>query len=132
MSTYKPWPKTGPASFDDITSSLRAAILSAYTLKRKNRSKDIPYDGFDTSPRLRASYPSPINALKAKSLAFDEEDQGRDALDVLIGIAVQVGIEQGERIYREEQARRLNMTLTYVEQVRRDISREMGKPEDQS
>jgi len=43
----------------------------------------------------------PSERLTAIALDYDEHDQGRDPMRVLIGIAIQLGIEQGIRIDRQ-------------------------------
>jgi len=70
----------------------------AYKMKRQNQNFDIPYDGFDIGRQQWASCFHANETLSAEHLRFIKEDQGRDALDEIIGIAVQLGIEQGRRL----------------------------------
>lgn len=90
--TLKKWPEdpNETVSFDDLAEPLLKAIRFAYSLRRKNKDKDIPYDGFETG--LKHICLSPDELLKADYL--EEED----ALKVIIGMALQLGIEQGRRI----------------------------------
>lgn len=84
-----------PLSFEELTEPVCKAIRFAYGLKRKNRDKDIAWSG----PTLRsANALPPEEALKSENLLYCEEDQGRDALMEIVGLAIQLGIEQGRRI----------------------------------
>jgi hypothetical protein len=76
--------------------------LFAYDLKRKNASRSIPWTGYDVGEDTKVGCFSPHEALAKNNLAFQEEDQGRDALDALIQIAIQLGIEQGRRLERAD------------------------------
>lgn len=93
------WPdKDEPMDFEKLTKPLVKAIRFAYDLKRKNRDKDIPWKGPDIGARERATCLSPSTQLKSENLIYSEEEQGRDALEEIIGLALRLGIEQGRRI----------------------------------
>lgn len=95
----KPWPKDGePASFEDLTRPLVRAVRFAYDLKRKNRDKDIPWSGPEIGAREQTVALPAARQLSADNLRYSEEEQGRDALEEIIGLAVQIGIEQGRRL----------------------------------
>ena len=95
----KVWNSEGkPENFSDLVNPLVDAIKFSYKLERKNEDKDIPYEGFDIGDREQISNLSPDELLKAKSLEWSKDDQGRTALEEIIGIAFQLGIEQGRRI----------------------------------
>lgn len=99
----KEWPKDGsPVSFEEIVVSLRKALLFGYKVERKNKDQDIPWDGLNIGPKELSTCLSPEEALTAEMLAYDEEDQNRDLLDVVLQLAVQLGIEQGRRLAHEE------------------------------
>src|ERR1700751_5446488 len=97
----KKWPHRKPADFEDILIPLVKAVKFAYSLERKNKDKDIPYSGFERSS-MRACLAPIKEALSVKNLKFDEEDQGRTALEVILAIAIQLGIEQGKRMEQQE------------------------------
>jgi hypothetical protein len=87
---YVPWPeKGGPATFAMLADSICAAIRFAYQLKRQNQDQDIPWTGPDIG--------EDDEQLSAEMLALIEKDQGRDALDEIVGLALRLGIEQGRR-----------------------------------
>lgn len=93
----KPW------NFEDITKSLKKAVKFAYSTRRKNKTKDIPWDGPNlTITRILAGCFNINESLKEENLIYNEENQGRDALDIIISCAVQLGIEQGIRMKMEE------------------------------
>ncbi len=97
------WPKGNkPTQFSDLTDAVTKGIRFAYSLKRRNRDRSVPWTGPDSGQSIKATCPTPEEWLSKKSLAFNLEDQGRDALDVLVAIAVQLGIEQGRRMTIEK------------------------------
>ena len=98
------WPKDGVADFEDLASPLVSAMRFAYELKRVNAHQDIPYKGYDRSSLLHCCVPI-ADKLSAEGMMFDYEDQGREAVEVIIELAIQLGIEQGRRMERQEAAR---------------------------
>lgn len=97
----KVWPDDGkPVSLEELTGPLCQAIRFAYSMRRKNRNKDIPYNGYEAAESPWG--PSAKVALKAANLQYSEHDQGRDALTELIGIVLRVGIEQGQRMAKTD------------------------------
>jgi hypothetical protein len=94
----KKWPKGNKqAQFTDITKPICEAIRFAYDLKRKNRGRNVPWDGLDIGENMKACYMSPNERLQRDNLKYDEQEQDRDALQIIVGIAVQLGIEQERR-----------------------------------
>ena len=108
----KSWPKdkTKTVPFSELVESIRAALKFAYRFERINIKRTIPWKGYDIGERDKVCCFSPDEALQKINLAFDLEDQGRDALDVIIGIAIQMGIEQGRRYHAE----RIDSSLTLL------------------
>lgn len=105
----KPWPKDdATVRFDDIINPLRDAVDQLYTLKRVNKDMDVHWDGLDIGEATKATCHGPDHALSAESLKYDEEEQGRDAMRILLGIAVQLGIEQGRRIVANDPATKMD------------------------
>src|SRR4051812_39074396 len=92
------WPedRNTPADFEEIVKPLIAVAREAYTLTPRNEGTDLPYDGFGRDPY---DADPAWNNFSAESLAYDEE-RDRDPLAVIIGLAVQIGVEQGQRIAR--------------------------------
>ncbi|MCH8965769.1 MAG: hypothetical protein IIB58_12455 [Planctomycetes bacterium] len=93
------WPKNNePARFPDLADPVVKGIRFAYSIKRRNKDKRIPWLGPDQGKYTKVSCLAPRDGLSKESLAWLLDDQGRDALDVLVAIAVQLGIEQGRRM----------------------------------
>jgi hypothetical protein len=92
------WPDNDePLDFDSLTTPLLKAIKFAYKLERKNKGQAIPWSGPDSG--VHAGYSlHPKQQLSAENLRYSDEEQGRDALEELIGLALRLGIEQGRRI----------------------------------
>ncbi len=87
------WPKdNSTVSFEDLIEPIVCAINFAYTIKRKNINKNVPWNGLNT-PNSEHVALSPNQTLKAENLKYSEECQGRDALTEIIGIAIRLGIE---------------------------------------
>ena len=101
--SIKDWPDNGkPADFGELAESVYPAITFAYRLERINEGQAIPWKGHTIGKEDLATCFAPDEQLSAENLRYDEEDQGRDALQVLIGIAMQLGIEQGRRMTRQK------------------------------
>lgn len=99
--TYKPWPEDGkPDSLDAIVRPLRKAVRAAYKLQRKNPRKDIPWTGHNIGKSALAVSYGPHERLTVPHLQRAAES-GRDAMEEILAIAVQLGVEQGQRIMRE-------------------------------
>lgn len=94
----KPWPKNGKTvRFSDLVKDIKKAVLFAYDVKRKNRKKNIPWNGYDIGDAEKVCCLCPDDHLTAENLRYSESEQGRDALDEIIGLALQLGMEQGRR-----------------------------------
>lgn len=96
---YAPWPENDePAAFEEISEPIIKAIRFAYRLVRRNKTKDIPWSGLDLGQNEKVTCSRPMTKLTADHLAFALEDQGRDALEEIVSLAIQLGIEQGRRM----------------------------------
>ena len=114
------WPDGNKtADFDAITGPIVQALADAignkmvWTEPVKRRGgyafssgtssiKGIDYNGLDILDNLKHVCQSPDKRLSREGLQFDWEDQGRHPVEVIVGLAVQLGIEQGRRIERAE------------------------------
>jgi len=107
------FPQDGsPAHFDELTEPLIEAVRFAYSLRRKNRGKDIPWNGPDlTLTRLLCCCFNISESLSRESLEYNENDQGRDALAIIVSCAIQLGIEQGIRMKMQELIRYKGLLL---------------------
>lgn len=101
----KQWPKNGKTvSFRELVKPVREAILFAYRIERVSKNRSIPWTGLNVGDDTLVGDFSPAEKLRRSNLHYSEESQGRDALDEIIGIAIQLGIEQGKRSSREKQS----------------------------
>ena len=99
----KQWPaKNKSVNFYELCEPICKAIRFAYQLTRQNEGVSLPWDGLTIGERELVTCFSPDERLSKEQLEYDEEDQGRDALDVLVGLAIQLGIEQGRRMTTAE------------------------------
>lgn len=96
------WPqaKNEPLDFDALAGPLMRAVQFCYNLERRNHNKSVPWKGPNIGSNELACCLPAKEKLSAKNLAYSEEDQGRDPLQEIIGLAIQLGIEQGRRIMR--------------------------------
>lgn len=100
----KNWPHDNkPADFEELSAPIVDSIRSAYHLVRSN-VQDIPYEGLEHN-ELNFCH-GIANSLTRDMLEYNEE-QGRDALTVLVNCAIQLGIEQGRRIVTEKNPMKL-------------------------
>ncbi len=95
----KTWPKNDTVYFEDLTDPLRKVVDDLYKLERKPYC-DIDYKGYGLPNESSYSF-QPNERLNEENLRYDDEDQGRDAMTVVIGLAVQLGIEQGTVMERK-------------------------------
>jgi hypothetical protein len=110
------WPekKNEPLSFTDICDPLVKALRFAYKLERRNRDKNIPYKGPNIGPREQASCLAAKHQLTSEALIYSEEDQGRNADDEIIGLAIRLGIEQGRRLERQDDYGKWRLKLAWL------------------
>lgn len=87
----KSWPENGdPVAFDDLSGPIASAA------RRFMRTGNGKYNGLD-HPHSAHICPPP-NKILTQSGLEDGKDQGRDWIDLVIGVALQLGIEQGIRL----------------------------------
>lgn len=93
------WPEgNDPIDFEKLVKPLAKALRFAYSMRRQNKELDVPWKGPDIGWRERATCFGPKQQLSAKNLTYSNDEQGRDALNEIIGLALRLGIEQGRRI----------------------------------
>jgi len=98
----KRWPKDEKeyVPFEELITPLIKAMHHCYNLERIHKDVDFEYDGYELSFREGAVCPQPDEALTAETLKWQEEDQGREAIETILQIAFQLGVEQGRRLGR--------------------------------
>jgi len=87
-----------------LAGAVRKAFEATFELEDIAPDMDVPWTGPPLGKRELVTCQNPIERLKAEYLAYELEDQGRDKLDALIGLALQLGIEQGRRCLRSEES----------------------------
>ena len=98
MSLFDDDDQPKPYDFEELSRPLVKAFRFAFDLTRKNEDRDIPWSGpndLNTSNHVALT---PKAALSAEQLRYSKDEQGRDALEELIGMTLRVGIEQGHRL----------------------------------
>lgn len=116
----KKWPKnpTETVYFDDLTSPVKKALMFVLKNGGKKIADDvvIPYKGYNIGKKDLVCSFDPVTKLSPERRAYDRDEQGRDIFDLLIGVAVQLGIEQGRRLTR-------NMQVLPIGRARRNATR---------
>ena len=92
------WPKDdGTMRFWELTNPVCAAIKEIYTMKRRKHG-DIKWTGPATPEFLLATALTFDERLTKEMLDYDENEQDREPLEILVGFAVQLGMEQERRM----------------------------------
>jgi len=113
------WPKDGTEmSFYELTAPVIDALKQVYDFEAcRYPSVDVHWNGPELPKSMRATCLLYDERLTAESLRYDEEEQGRDPLEVIIGIAVQLGIEQGRRIHKKDLTLDIKMAKLLVQDL---------------
>jgi len=98
------WPKNGKyIKFKDLERAVRSAIDHCYNINRKNKDIDVDWIGPPVSDYLTKFHCINFKErLEAYSLDYAKINRGKDAMDEIISIALQLGIEQGRRMFLNE------------------------------
>lgn len=105
------WPKDGkPASFSDLVEPICEVLQQAYSMRRRKHT-DIKWTGLPQGESCGVCSLEHDERLTAENLAYSLDNQDRNALIEIISMAVQLGIEQGERMFK-------NSTCYQLEQMR--------------
>ena len=87
-----------PVWYDTLVEELVKKFRRLLKFSRKNKKKDIPYTGYPNGRSARAGSLEPFDRFTAKQMEYDDTDQGRDALCVIIGQSITTISEQGSRM----------------------------------
>lgn len=89
-------------NFVDVVEALKKSFQFAYTIRRRNKNEAIPYDGPElTACSILATTFNTRENLGTEGLNYHREN-GRNALDVILGCAFRLGMEQGFRVVADE------------------------------
>lgn len=105
-----------PLPFSGLLEASRKTLLQAYDLRRVNEGKDIEWDGPLPTHNLAQGIPIP-DMLKASFLKKQLEDQGYDALDIVIEVILNLGIAQGIAIEKEKTSSVKELITLYAERL---------------
>jgi hypothetical protein len=102
LKALEPFPKSdGRVYFGGVIEPFLKKIRKAYKLRRINENKDIPYTGYPLGHDARGGSLEPVHSFTVGQMKYDKEDQGRDALEVIVGKIFTVVSEQGSRMVRK-------------------------------
>ena len=110
------WPEDDKiAQFPDLCDPVVDLVRQAYSLKRKPAiKKGLDWKGPSLPKSMRATCFEFQEKLNAENLRYDDEEQGRDPITIIISIAIQLGIEQGRRALLHEQSGANEMVSHYL------------------
>ena len=110
------WPENDePAFFDELVKGVREAIKFAYKVERKNYGLDIPFIGPEAPAPVMGF--SGSKRLTAAHLKTSLEDQGRDALAEIIGVAIALGFEQRRRADKQDRVPRAESAKLVLQSI---------------
>jgi hypothetical protein len=93
------WPADdSTASFEQICDFLKAQMKRQLRFRRINRSRDVEWAGPSTPSSFE--FPAYEKVFSAPYLQQASKGPGRDALSEFLGALVQIGMEQGRRLYQ--------------------------------
>lgn len=91
------WPEGDlPVVLDELEEPLKKLLEDAYRMERRDPDSDIPWTG-PKSPMFLNDMPYDIR-LTAENLRKEAVEQGKDPLDILVNITLELGMEQGRRM----------------------------------
>lgn len=91
------WPENdAPVGFDELTGPVMKVIREYYDLTPSGLFPT--WEGLPLPTEMRATCLGYEETLTGEYLEYAEKEQGRSPLETMLGIAVQLGIEQGRRI----------------------------------
>lgn len=113
----------------ELTDSIVKSVKFAYTLRRKNKKKDIPYDGpIMECNKLLVCEPNIDEAFKVPSLEYKEE-RDKDAMWVIIFQTLRLGIEQGWR-WMVDDMKKLQNRFKDIETALEHFQQKSSNPTD--
>ena len=112
-----PWPldESPYQGRDLLIEPFMKAIKFVYKMARKpkNKNKNIPYAGLPLGHDDRVGSFGPEIALKASNLEYQEYEQGRPPLDIILVSMAQICVEQGRRLAKQEMLKNLHTYFSH-------------------
>ena len=117
------WPENDELMrFEDLSKPVEDLVRQAYSLRRKPAIKEgLGWKGPSLPESMAATCLDFAETISAEGLRYNDEEQGRDPLITIIGIAVQLGIEQGRRISSGE-VKDLRERLDIMRKVLKEVN----------
>ena len=113
----KGWPAYNKTEeLDRLIKPITEAFNFGYEVKRKNKGKDVPYNGFGFG-KLSAVCTLPPEVLLEESSLKYHRQRDRELIDILFQIAFNLGIEQGRRLIEKNLASKLDNSLALLKEV---------------
>lgn len=110
----KDWPEDGsPADFVDLVTPLVEVFEKLYEIGWENTDEDIVYDGYEIDD-LHICIAAE-ESFTSENLHWQQSDQGREPIEILLAIAVQLGIKQGRKLAAEKRQRRRSLHKVFQE-----------------
>lgn len=127
--SVKRWPANDePSSFYTILYPLRRAFDFGATWERKNADQDVPWTGLGIGKDLLVSDFDADEKLKAERIRYGAEEQDRDFVSTILGLAIQLGIEQGRRCERKRLKMDIDTMRIGLDIASRSLQRCFPKP----
>ena len=109
-----------PWNFAELEVAVKAALLQA---QGSSPPEGITWTGpLLTTNDILTSCPNIDEQLTTEKLA-EAQERGRDPVDVVIGIALQLGIEQGRRTAAKDKAELVDCAIIALERLRSAVGR---------
>lgn len=121
----KAWPSDGkPAAFCDIVEPLISAFNEGATWRPKTSatSRDIEWTGLP----LESSSLGPIDARLSAAWRENDRENDRTFLCTILGIAVNLGMEQGRRLELDRQEAQRDLLRASIDQLQYVLERWQG------
>ena len=100
MKEYEP-PNT-PFAFDEMLDAFREAVKYSLVVEDKENIGDIPWNGPEITHYSLLACGFNVEASLSEEIREYHAERGRSTLDVILGCAIRLGIEQGRRMCQSE------------------------------
>jgi hypothetical protein len=115
MLVMKKWPQDERECVPTVNllKPIKEAMKKLYNFTR-TPEKEVKYEGYEFGPIGGAANLAPDLILNKENLNYNEFEQGIDALDVILTITFNLGIEQGRRYTVQENCNTLSKYICQI------------------